>query len=61
MYQVDPQGKIIRIDGMEIPKDITNVAYQQFLHWQQHGNYIGPSIFIPAEESTEETNTDAGE
>jgi hypothetical protein len=50
MYQIDQQGQIVRIDGMVIPRDITNPAYTQYLYWQQHGNYIGPQMFIPAEE-----------
>lgn len=37
MYKIDAQGKIIRIDGAEIPRDVTNPAYQQFIHWQQFG------------------------
>ena len=37
MYRIDAQGKIIRIDGAEIPRDVTNPAYQQFIHWQTHG------------------------
>lgn len=47
MYKVEPNGEIVRIDGMTIPKDITNPAYTQYLHWMQHNEYVGPPIFFP--------------
>lgn len=36
MYKIE-NGQIIRIDGTVIAKDVTNPAYQQYIHWQTHG------------------------
>ena len=44
MYRTEPDGTITRIDGAQIPKDITNPAYVQYLHWVQHKQYIGPEL-----------------
>lgn len=42
MYTVDSVGNIVRADGMAIAKDVSSIAYQQYLYWQQHGVYVGP-------------------
>ena len=44
MYKIETDGSITRIDGLTVPKDVTNPAYQQYLYWQQHGQYVGPEF-----------------
>jgi len=50
MYKIEPNGDIVRIDGAVIPRDVTNPAYQQFIHWQTHG----PHPLAGQEEKLEE-------
>lgn len=48
MYKTEADGSITRIDGVTVPRDITSPAYQQYLYWQQYGQYVGPEIMPEA-------------
>ena len=51
MYEPDLDGKTIRIsnyilkdNGDQIPKDLDNTDYQEFLEWEAKGNTIGDAV-----------------
>ena len=51
MYEPNLDGKTIRIsdyilkdNGDQIPKDLTNADYQEFLKWQEEGNTISDAV-----------------
>ena len=37
MFTIDAQGTIRNLLGSIVPRDITNAAYQAFIHWQTNG------------------------
>ena len=50
MYTIDALGCIVRnADGYIVPKDVTNPAYQAYIHWTQYPRSYPAELPVVAE------------